>query len=83
MAGPSKQQRIIVSPFKALLTARPSIDFNDPSTYYESPFGLLEEIDDFDRTQVSDVALKFTISDRSGSHPRSEPELIKAPDKMS
>lgn len=56
MAGPSKPLRALVSPFKALLPARQSIDFNDPSTYYEGPPGLPEEVNDFDKTQVSDAA---------------------------
>lgn len=60
--GPLKPSRrsclptpVVLTPFRDLLLRRPSIDFTDPSSYYQGPWGLPRDMDDFDKTQVADA----------------------------
>lgn len=62
-AGPSKPKRLVASPFKELIKNRTAIDFSDPSTYYEAPVGIPDDLDDFDKTQVTDATSEPQYAD--------------------
>lgn len=53
--GPSKPKRAVAVPLIKNPSRFPCIDFSDPSTYYEAPACLPEDVEDFDKTQVSDA----------------------------
>ena len=70
VTGPPKPSRrsnlsapVVLTPFRDLLLKRCSIDFADPSTYYQGPWGLPQDMDDFDKTQVMDACSEPQYAD--------------------
>jgi len=66
-----------------IVAARQEIDFGDPTTYYRPPKDLPPEVEDFDRTQLADIASESHYAQEVFEYYREKELKYRVPKYMS